>query len=95
MARTEKQTPSTIELRRMLSKHSGEHAEKTVTYGAVLVLVILGALLPSWSPVLWAVAGILTGLVLPIILIILAFVAAKALFHYIIERLPGADGAGR
>lgn len=95
MARTEKQTPSTIELRRMLAKHSGEHGEKTITYGAVLVLIILGALLPTWSGLLWAVAGILTGLVLPFICIILALVALKALFHFAIERLPGSEGAGR
>ncbi len=95
MSRPEKQTPSTTELRRMLAKHSGEHAEKTVTYGAVLVLVALGALLPMWSGLLWAVSGILVGLVLPVVGIILAFAAAKSLFHYIVERLPGSDGAGR
>jgi len=79
----------------MLSKHSGEHAEKTITYGAVLVLVALGALLPMWSGLLWAVSGLLVGLVLPIAGIILAFAAAKSLFHFVIERLPGVDGAGR
>lgn len=93
--RPEKQTPSTIELRRMLSKHSGEHAEKCTTYGAVLILVVLGALLPTWSPLLWAVSGLLVGLVAPIAGIILAFVALKALFHFVIERLPGSNGTGR
>lgn len=95
MTRPEKQTPSTTELRRMLSRHSGEHGEKTVTYGGVLVLVTLGALLPTWNPLLWAVSGLLVGLVAPAAGIILALVAAKALFHYIVERLPGVDGAGR
>ncbi|OPY01459.1 MAG: hypothetical protein A4E60_01696 [Syntrophorhabdus sp. PtaB.Bin047] len=93
--RPEKQTPTPAELRRMLSKHSGEHAEKCTTYGAVLILVILGALLPTWSPVLWAVSGLLMGLVAPIAGIILALVVLKSLFHFVIERLPGADGAGR
>jgi len=93
--RPEKQTPTPAELRRMLSKHSGEHGEKTITYGAVLVLVALGALLPMWSGLLWAVAGLLTGIILPVVLIILALAGLKALFHYIIERLPGIGGAGR
>lgn len=79
----------------MLSKHSGEHSEKCTTYGAVLILVILGALLPTWSPLLWTVSGLFMGLVAPIAGIILALVALKALFHFVIERLPGADGAGR
>ncbi len=93
--RPEKQTPTPTELRRMLSKHSGEHAEKCTTYGTVIILVILGALLPTWSGLLWTVAGILTGLVFPIACIILALAGLKALFHYVIERLPGTDGAGR
>jgi hypothetical protein len=93
--RPEKQTPSTMELRRMLSKHSGEHAEKCMSYGAVLVLVILGALLPTWSGLLWSVSGLLVGLVLPVACIIIALAALKALFHYVVERLPGTDGAGR
>jgi len=92
---TEKQTPTIPELRRMLAKHSGEHAEKCMSYGAVLVLVALGALLPTWSPLLWTASTILTCLVLPIVLIILALAALKSLFHFIIERLPGNDGAGR
>ena len=95
MSRPEKQTPTIPELRRMLAKHSGEHAEKCTTYGAVLVLMTLGALLPMWSPVLWTASAILTGLVLPIVLIILALAALKALFNFIIERLPGTAGAGR
>ena len=93
--RPEKQTPTPTELRRMLAKHSGEHGEKTVTYGAVLVLVALGALLPTWSGLLWTVSTLLIGLVLPVVLVILAFAALKSLFHFIIERLPSNNGAGR
>lgn len=90
--RPQKQTPTPTELRRMLAKHSGEHGEKCLAYGAVLILIIMSITMSGW---LWAISGLLMGFVAPVAGIILAFVAAKSLFHFVIERLPGADGAGR
>ncbi len=94
MSRPEKQTPSAMALRRMLSKHSGEHGEKCTTYGAAIIMIVLVALLPAWSGVLWLVSGAVLVL-MPFACIILALVVGRALFHYIVERLPGVDGAGR
>jgi len=92
--RPEKQIISTVELGRMLAKHSGEHGEKCTTYGAVLILIALGALL-SLSPVLWFTSQFLLAILLPIACIIMALAALKALFNFIIERLPSNNGAGR